>query len=163
MRCFDFFDRYTNLQFLLGAAMFLAVYSLAISIVINTFFNPDILTNPYVDDIGSGEFFFWVVLAGPLVETFFIQYLIIEVIFYLSSKLNIPNRTFIAVTVSSVLFGLSHSFGFFYAIISFIAGVLLALIYIVAKERKGLNSFFAVFFVHAFNNLICLFYEYLTS
>jgi membrane protease YdiL (CAAX protease family) len=163
MLSLKYFDKFNNLQFLLGTAMILAIYGQGLSWVINRFFNPELLRNIFFDEMSLVEKFIAVVIIAPLFETFFFQFLIIESGFYLAKKLNIPNRELYAIGISSILFGLSHHYNIYYVINFFFAGVFLAVVYIVSKERKSLNAFFSVFFVHAFTNFSGFVYEYLTS
>ena len=157
------FDKFNNLQFLLGSAIIVAIYGLGSSWIINRFFNPELLSNTFFDEMSLAGKFFLVAIIGPLFETFFFQFLIIESVFYMAIKFNIPYRELYAIVISSILFGLSHNYNTYYVINSFIAGVLLAVVYIVVKERKFLSAFVSVFFIHAFTNIAGFIFEYLTS
>lgn len=90
------------------------------------------------------EEFFLVVILAPFVETFFFQFGPI----YLLRKYN----PIIIITISSLLFGLSHWYNFLNFIYGFAIGLLFAISYVLVDKRK-INPFITVCLAHMFYNL----------
>ena len=95
------------------------------------------------------EKIFLVVLFGPLIETLFAQFLIIEIISAL-----LPKRIFFACLISSAVFSLNHLFSILYVILTFFAGFILAIAFF--SGGKGWRGFMLVFCIHAFYNCFVL-------
>ena len=97
-----------------------------------------------------------IVIVAPLIETLLFQSLIIELVCKLFKR---PRRNlFISVTASSVAFALSHSYSISYIIITFLAGVILALAYYLGRYRKE-SPIVLVFVIHAVYNLLTSVYN----
>lgn len=118
--------------------IFSALYSkLLLVLKLNYHPNPDPPSSIY-------ELFFLAVIFAPLVETFFFQFGPI----YLLRKYN----PIIIITISSLLFGLSHWYNFLNFIYGFAIGLLFAISYVLVDKRK-INPFITVCLAHMFYNL----------
>lgn len=96
------------------------------------------------------------IIVAPLIETLLFQSLIIELVCKLFKR---PRRNlYISVTASSVAFALSHSYSICYIIITFLAGIILALAYYLGRYRKE-SPIVLVFVIHAVYNLLTLVYN----
>ncbi|WP_160692258.1 CPBP family intramembrane glutamic endopeptidase [Clostridium sp. C2-6-12] len=89
-------------------------------------------------------------IIGPLIETFIFQYGIIEI---LSSTKIFKEKNIIIAVISSLLFGISHSYSYIYMVYAFIIGLLLAYSYFVYR-KKGFSAFWIVFIIHGIRNTI---------
>lgn len=90
------------------------------------------------------EEFFLAVVAAPFIETFFFQFGIL----YLLRNSN----PIIAITISSLLFGLSHWYHFLNFVYGFVVGSLFATSYILIDTKK-INPFITICLAHMFYNL----------
>lgn len=108
------------------------------------------LTSTFLKEDSLLFIFILVVVLGPLVETLIFQFCIIELFSLINRSRFIK---VIALIVSSLLFGLSHSSSLEYIIKGIISGFLFSSCYLQAKERKDISPFFLVFMVHASSNL----------
>lgn len=123
-----------------------------VSTKIILFFSEDktSLTIPFPEEDSLLFIFTLVVILGPLVETLIFQFGIIE-LFLLINKSHLVKA--IALLVSSVLFGLSHSYSLQYIIHTSIFGFLFSSCYLLAKERKDIHPFMLTFLAHSSSNL----------
>lgn len=117
------------------------------------------LYNEYIGEMGSSETLkaasigTQIIVAsiiGPLLETFIFQYGIIEI---LSSNKIFKEKKIIIAIISSLLFGISHSYSYLYMFYAFIIGLFLAYSYFVYK-KKGFSAFWIVFIIHCLRNTI---------
>ena len=98
------------------------------------------------------------VIVVPLIETLIFQSLIIEVICKIIKR---PRRNIcIAVLVSSLAFGLNHSYSLSYVIFTFFGGIGLALAYYLGRYRKE-GAITLVFILHSMYNLLASLYNML--
>lgn len=96
------------------------------------------------------------VIIGPLVETLIFQLGIIEIVlYYRSTKFS----GYLALSISSFLFGLTHNYNIYYIIFGTFIGFILAASYLIAKKRKDMSPFLLVCFAHAIINLIAFFHN----
>lgn len=94
--------------------------------------------------------YFFVAFIIPLFETFIFQWLIIYQI-YESYKRKYKKQ--LAILLSSLLFGLSHSYSYHYFIFTTIAGIFLATSFCYFKERTNwLSAFLYVTLIHSVSN-----------
>lgn len=77
--------------------------------------------------------FFLLVVVAPVVETFIFQYGIIELCLLVRSKYNKQ----IALFVSALLFGLSHSYNIIYIVFATIMGAALAFYYLCFRKYEN--------------------------
>lgn len=100
------------------------------------------------EDTGPIVTFLTVIVVGPIVETFIFQFAVIELFirFYLKN-----NIILVSIIVSSLLFGVSHSYNVFAVLNSLIYGVIYAHFYWIFKLKKR-NSFLFVILIHALYN-----------
>ena len=84
------------------------------------------------------EKIFIVVLFAPLIETLFIQFLIIEILYTI-----FPRQIFLACLISSTIFSLNHLFSILYILSTFWGDLSLRLLFFLAgKDGEGLCLFF---------------------
>lgn len=124
-----------------------SIYTLIVSYIINYF-------NPTLTEIGGWYEktllyrFIVSVLVAPLLETFIIQFFIIEVL----KELKVNNKYIII--IAAILFALPHTHNLAYILAMLFPGVILAYYYILEREYNGrLIAFVSVFLLHAFANL----------
>src|SRR5690606_6230597 len=94
---------------------------------------------------GLLEIFLLSVIAGPLIETIIFQYVVIET----SLKIIDKQMNFILILVSELVFGIYHFYSFLYVSLAFILGIFFGCIYVLSKEKEGINEFILVTIVHA--------------
>lgn len=128
----------------------LCSWSIASSYLVNAFTGISLgkqNTNSVNIDFKS---YFFVAVIILLFETFLFQWLIIYQI-YESYKRKYKKQ--LAILLSSLLFGLSHSYGYHYFIFSTIAGIFLATSFCYFKERTNwLSAFLYVTLIHSISN-----------
>lgn len=98
------------------------------------------------------------VFIVPVFETLLFQTLIISVICRIikQAKYNF----YPAILLSSMAFSLSHSYNLYYIIYTFIAGLILAFAYYIARYRKE-NATLLVFMIHSIFNLTSFGLDYI--
>lgn len=84
----------------------------------------------------------------PIIETFFFQYLIINI-----CKKYIKNKNWLIIIISSLFFAFSHYYNVIYIFYMFIVGFFLAYTYIL-YEKKCFHPFLVVTIIHALRNTI---------
>lgn len=99
--------------------------------------------------ISNTSKFVFLCLIAPLFETYIFQYAIIK---WLSLT---KMKDWVIVLVSSLLFGLSHFYNLLYIVNTFFAGVVLALSFMLWKNKK-VDAFWVTAIVHALHNLCIL-------
>lgn len=102
------------------------------------------------------------VLVGPLLETYIIQFLIIELFMTILSKYKKNIRYLGCATVSAASFALIHNFNYLYILETFAIGFILAFCYIHIRlyyQKNSWTAFFAIFFIHSFHNLFAFIYN----
>ena len=99
-------------------------------------------------------------VLAPLIETLLFQKLLIDFFRY-KLKGDWP-----LILISALLFGVGHFFNeyFFRDIIyAFGTGVVFAYAYILAKKRRDMNAFIAVYFIHAGYNLFIILLDWISG
>lgn len=107
----------------------------------------------------SGKWFIELVVA-PILETFLIQYLVIELINVISRVVIKEDFYLLGLVLSVVFWVYEHSYSLDYMIYSSIDGLMLAITYIIFCRRK--NRWFAflmVYLLHSFINLTAQLYD----
>lgn len=112
--------------------------------------SPEGFNNPAINHSMFRVFVEALVLA-PIAETCINQFLPIELNAILKKKL----PTVVIVIISAVIFGLSHTYSFIYAIYTFFIGLYLATYYVIIRQRSSQprNAFWTVTFCHFIFNL----------
>lgn len=117
-------------------------------------FGFDTESNPNPDDIASFYSIFCLVVLIPIIETFIGQYL--PIVLLLKNKY-IQNNKWIAVLISSVIFGIGHTQSLSYIFFGFGAGLVLAMGYMVMIKKYNVKAAFCIVSgIHAMANSISL-------
>lgn len=114
--------------------MLFTFFGTAINLICGMF-GADYSSNEFND--GSLKHAELLLIIAPILETFFCQWLPIELIIKFVKKKDRLRNLFIAMTISSVIFALNHAFSFGYFVMTFILGFFLSTLYIQARDRKG--------------------------
>ena len=133
---------YSIIKLMLGALM----TDIAITIVFSLVLFPQHTAGPnFKADI---EGFFFTVLIAPLLETLFFQVWIIKTVLkYVSSN------KLLAISVSSILFGIAHSYSIAYVLKATLAGLIYSILYFSISNKKR-DPIFYIFITHGTFNLI---------
>jgi len=94
-----------------------------------------------------------VILAAPLIETLIFQFL---VIYLLLRFTRFP--LWIVICISALIFGVLHYYSIFYVFYAFVMGIILAVAFVICKQKKGyFYAFWVVALIHSlFNAIIAL-------
>jgi hypothetical protein len=104
------------------------------------------------------EIIFEVIILAPLIETFFVQFIIIELsLKFFSNKKYIY---FYSILISALIFGILHQYNTAYIIATFVLGLWFGVIYVFYKKNKKFNPFLALLIIHLVYNSINLIKEY---
>lgn len=94
------------------------------------------------------------ILFAPILETLLCQFLPIELSqFFFEEKCNKKYYS-ISIILSAIIFGAIHCYSIKYAIIAFFVGIVLAIGYISRMKYGMWKAFFAIYWVHLFQNLL---------
>lgn len=106
-------------------------------------------TNSITSDFNS---FIFIVLIVPIFETFIFQWLII---YQTYESYNGGKKRHLAILISSILFGFSHSYSFYYILVTTAVGVLLATSFCYFREKTNwLSAIIYVTIIHSLSNLL---------
>lgn len=125
--------------------------NLSVSILFGYVLFPDENANP--DDLSMSFFFFAGVLVAPLVETWLLQYSIMEYGYKWTQKY------WPGILVSIVAFSVLHHYSVPYMLKTLISGAVYTSVYFVCMIRKW-NGFLWTSIVHMVYNLTALFVNY---
>lgn len=100
-----------------------------------------------INSLPKETVFFVAIIFAPLFETATYQWLILDVV-----NKNITKKKILSLFISSSIFAISHYYNIIYIFATFIAGLLLGILYYIA-ESKNRFAFFYVFLFHALHNL----------
>lgn len=92
------------------------------------------------------------VIVAPLIETFLLQYAIIEIGKYFF-KQNQLKTDLLFLFISASLFGIGHNYNILTIVHAFFFGLIFASVYIYQREKKN-RPFFFTFLLHALSNFI---------
>ena len=122
-----------------------------ISIIIDTLdINDNEIGGINTDDYSFVSLLFLTVIIGPIIETFIAQKIPIK----LSQKFS--RKRIIPLLFSSIFFSILHiGYSFWYSLLIFPLGLLLAEIFIIFEERKE-SSFWVTTIIHSLKNLIAV-------
>lgn len=91
------------------------------------------------------------VLVVPYFETLIFQTLIISIICTIVKR---PRYSlYLSVLISAMAFSINHSYNIYYMLNTFIAGIILAFAYYIARYRK-MNATITIFIIHSIWNSI---------
>ena len=143
---FEKLERKTN-RFPLFFVIFLIdlVFHLVISWLV-TLYDSKILES-FEKNTTLVEIFILSVIAGPLLETFLFQYLIIEIL-YKFKKINVRG----ILIISALAFSLIHNYNFIYILVTFVSGLIYASYYLYLKIKKKKFPFLYVLALHSLYN-----------
>lgn len=99
-----------------------------------------------------------VILLAPLIETFLVQFIIIEISLQLLSRKKY--KYIYSILFSASVFGILHQYNVAYVIATFVLGLWFGSLYIFYKKNKKIKPFLAVLLVHLVYNSINLIKEY---
>ncbi len=125
---------------------------LALSASINDYVVNSTVENDGLELVGTLSEKIWLALfIAPIIETLIFSLLSNELF------LKLFKNKIIAIVLSSVFFGLTHSYSLAYVFFSFLAGFLLNNYYFIVREKKGyLLATLLVFLLHFNHNGIGL-------
>lgn len=144
----SFFQRLVRIKSVKFILFFLII-SYVISTVTYLFPQTADEQTEFVLDTIFEKIFFGIFLV-PLLETLLFQALIISIVCKVikRNKFNF----YPAIFISAIAFAVNHSYNYYYMIYTFLAGIILALAYYLARYRKE-SAVLLVFIIHAAYNL----------
>lgn len=90
----------------------------------------------------------YILIIGPLIETFYFQFFIIEILAKITSK------KYIYIIISTLSFSLFHNSNLLFSlIITLPAALLFALSYVIIRESSILHALVIVSVIHSLNNI----------
>lgn len=135
-----------NLQYFI--IIFLIYFSFKfITSVIANYFDPTLTDSSLKNESLLAKFIIIVVIA-PVLETIIYQFAIIEIGF----KLKLP--AILSIIISSLAFGISHSYNLAYILVTTIVGFILAYYYTALRSQNYTNRVVFVILLHFSGNLI---------
>ncbi len=144
---------------------------LIVSILFNTFLSLMIFLigdvslgneNEVIKNINFTGKFILAVIIAPILETFFFQYLLVEVPLTYLKKNKFKKVIYLLVSViSALVFASTHPFGIWYLIYAFTMGIFFAWVTILSVFERSvpISILYTVFIPHAFINLIAVLFE----
>ena len=153
------YSRKNIILFLIG---FELLWGYSFSWLAGRLFGQEIFEISPLNESGLFTIFVSSVIFAPLIETFIFQYCIIELVF----KININKKyqTILALLLSSLAFGLIHTYHAVYFVFALISGIIYATVYIYMKRTGYMNSFMTVYIMHlAYNLSGFVFFDWLGS
>lgn len=107
----------------------------------------------FLKDWSNTKIFVITVLIIPFIETFLFQTLLIE--FWLNKKLKSSRRRLLyLIFIPTLIFSFFHIYSIGYFIGSLMLGFIFSFLYIITMDRKDINAFLFVSFIHFIINLI---------
>ena len=101
----------------------------------------------HISDFSKKEHFFLAIIFAPVVESYILQVIPNRVLI----KLNVYNKVLLII-LPSILFGILHSYHWYYMIMMFFFGIIINFYYIECKELTK-YAFWFVALLHALYNL----------
>ena len=132
-----------KLLFIIALFCFAIFITLPLNLFLE-FFNYK-LESPHLKEENSLLQFFTIVIFVPILETLIFQVGIIKLVLYFFENKKA------AIITSATLFALSHPYGPFYILYTFIIGLYFVYIYFLSL-RKNTSPFISIFIVHALFN-----------
>ena len=106
------------------------------------------MSSNQIDSEISYWYIFLAIVVAPIAETYFLQKLPIE---FLEKKIK---SVAVVILISAALFGILHLKSSFVVIQAFVAGIILAMAYIVHRKNHGAKrAFWAVAIIHSLANI----------
>jgi len=101
--------------------------------------------------------FMMTIIFMPLIETLIFQTLLYNLLILFNS---VKNNSFILISISALIFGVSHSFHPFIILQIGIAGFFLMFAYILkSRSRNQFDAYLIVFGIHALRNIVPFIYK----
>jgi membrane protease YdiL (CAAX protease family) len=144
------FRKFSTPKLILLTLIVRLIFSLVVSYFAELY-DIRINTNALKFDSIKEELFF-VVIAGPIVETFLCQYFLINLIISLTRFLFKKESISLAIFISALIFGLGHQYNYMYMALTFISGLLYGTFFVIIKYRKQ-DAFTCTTIVHSLYNL----------
>lgn len=142
-------------QFIIYSFLLSLSITLTTNILTNLFVAEDLKIKNDLMEQHISIIFLFIVLISPFFETLIFQFSIIELGYKFIKKEKIVLFT------SAFLFGFVHIFNneaiinkVIYFTITFLSGLIWAIIYSLAKKRKNVSPFLLILSIHIFENLI---------
>ncbi|KAA9353674.1 CPBP family intramembrane glutamic endopeptidase [Larkinella humicola] len=127
------------------------IVSYAFSFTIEIFGYEDSLSGADLSNLTNEELFLTVSIIAPILESFLFQICIIYGILYFTKW---KYSYLLSLFVSSIVFGLSHSYNSIYMFYAFLIGLILAYAVLINKDNL-LKSFLLIFLIHStFNTYV---------
>lgn len=143
-------DKLNKLRLFLYSFLFLLFITFLLSYLGNIIGGDE----AFVNDTIQGKYltvdFLAIVVVGPILEVFIFQFIIIELIFLIK----IRNIKYVAITLSALLFALTHFYNFIYFISALIMGVGFAFCYTIFRKYGVKFSFWGIALIHILINFI---------
>lgn len=133
-------------KFLFTQFPVLIIISFIINSILYFIFGNDTDVNHFTDNSFIFNFFF-IVVAAPWIETIIFQYLPYLI---LSTVPIIKSNNYLIIFISSLFFGITHTYSTSYIFYAFFMGVILMGFFIVRLKKE--DSFMAVFIIHMLVN-----------
>lgn len=99
--------------------------------------------------------FVLLVVVAPILETFFAQFFILEVMRKLKVSVSI------SVVIAAVIFGLFHYYNIWYILATIISGFVFAYYYMALRQQGRWNKILLVIALHAMANIVAFFSTYI--
>ncbi len=121
----------------------------------------DVMNNTQFDELTPIALFFGAVIFAPIIETLIFQFAVIEIGLRVRENwTELKIHWFIPGLLSALLFGLAHQYNWNYTLVTFLMGVILAVMYYYTRKRFGVSlAFLMCVLVHGFNNLVAFFFQ----
>ena len=103
------------------------------------------------------------VFFAPLIETLVFQLLVIELTLLIFRIFRLNYGFCFSIVLSSILFGLTHSYNIYYIGYTMFSGAVLAFFYLIARNRKDMNGYLVVTIVHAVSNFFAFILNYVLN
>lgn len=117
-----------------------------ITSIVSTYIDPRSTENP-IENYGLTFEIIVSLFLAPLIETLIFQLIIIELL--VKMKIN-PS---IIISISALLFGISHNYNTLYMVATTISGFIYAIYYYKLRNQGKLNSYLLVSGLHSLSNL----------
>ena len=113
--------------------------------------DPALTEIDWISDLNLFDIFLLSVVIGPFVETCVFQFFIVESVFLFVENNSRAKK--VACILSSMLFGLSHYYNFYYVLVMVLVGLFYCWVYIFIKNWKSRKSaFWSLTLIHLINN-----------
>ncbi|MFU1857268.1 type II CAAX prenyl endopeptidase Rce1 family protein [Sphingobacterium sp. NGMCC 1.201703] len=115
------------------------------------------VSNEVVRDQGILKTFLFAIILGPFFETLLFQFIPVKL---LSTYTFFKERKLLIALISALLFALTHTYSFYYFILSFLMGGVFVFFFLIMEFRKKGTGLLHTIFLHAIINLIVFLNKY---